>query len=65
MKAFTSPRYLMDMMPRKVGAPRALRIFSLCEPLADPLQFFPALCILFGIGHFEILKPIEDDLRYN
>lgn len=42
----------------------ALKI-SLREPLTDRLQFLPALCVRFGVSHFETFERIEDNLGYN
>ncbi len=38
---------------------------SLREPLADRLQFLPALCVRFWVVHFETFERIEDNLGYD
>jgi hypothetical protein len=39
--------------------------FSFCQPLADRLQFLPALCARFGVSHLESFERIKYNLRYN
>ena len=38
---------------------------SLREPLAHHLQFLPALCVCFGVSHFESVERIKDNLGYD
>src|SRR5664280_690838 len=36
---------------------------SFRQPLADQLQFLSALCVRFGVSHFESLECVENNLR--